>query len=52
VYPYDDWYIGVFGVANYESIVTFAKFKMADPIWLTNWRKFQNLRKKFSCILC
>jgi len=33
VYPYDDWHIGVFGVADYESIISFAKFKMADTIW-------------------
>ena len=26
-------YIGVFGVADHESEVRFAKFKMADPIW-------------------
>jgi len=31
-HPYDDWYIEVFGIADYESIVTFAKFKMADTI--------------------
>jgi len=39
-------------IADHESVVRFAKFKMADPIWPTSWRKFQNFKiKKFSCIL-
>jgi len=31
-------------IADHESVVRFAKFKMADPIWWTTWRKFQKLR--------
>jgi len=27
--------IGIFEVADYESVIRFSKFKMADPIWLT-----------------
>jgi len=34
----------VFMVADHESVVRFAKFKMVDPIWRTTWRKFQKLR--------
>ena len=26
-------YLGVFGVADYESVIKIEKFKMADPIW-------------------
>ena len=28
-------YLGVFGVADFESEVRFLKIKMADPIWHT-----------------
>ena len=29
----ETWYMGVFGVADYESGVRIVKFKMADPRW-------------------
>ena len=28
-------YWGVFAVADYESVIRFSKFKMADSIWLS-----------------
>ena len=31
--------IGVFEVADYESSITFKKFKMADPIWQPDRKK-------------
>ena len=34
------------GVADYESDVSFLKFKMADPIWRTIFRKFNVIRLK------
>lgn len=32
-------YPRVFDVADYESVVKFANFKMADPIWRTTLYK-------------
>ena len=34
-----NWYLGVFGVADYDFEVDFQKFKMVDPIWLTKFEK-------------
>ena len=34
----------VFGVVESKSVITFSKFKMADPIWRTEIRK---TREKF-----
>ena len=31
-----NWYLGVFGVADYDFEVDFQKFKMVDPIWWMN----------------
>ena len=41
------WYIGVFGVADHESEVRFAKFKMADPIWQTKFSNFNIFTPKY-----
>ena len=35
--------MGVFEVADYESIIRFPKFNMADPIWRTKIRKISEL---------
>jgi len=29
----ENWYVEGFGIGDYESIVTFPKYNMADPIW-------------------
>ena len=40
---HENVYLGVFGVADYEFVVRFSKFKMANSKWLQNFDKF-NLR--------
>ena len=35
----ENCYSGVFGVADYESDVSFPNFKMADPIWRMTFLK-------------
>jgi len=36
-------YIEVIGITDYESIIRFQKFKMADPIWRTKIHKVSKL---------
>ena len=44
-----NWYLAVFEVADFESVVRFLKFKMADPIRrvkiskIMKFRKYENL---------
>ena len=40
------WYLGVFGIADYESVFRFQKFKMADPIWRMALFKINQIRLK------
>ena len=40
-------YMGVSEVADYESIIRFSKFKMADQIWRTKIRKISELDKNW-----
>ena len=40
------WYLGVFGVGDYESVLRFQKFKMANPIWRTALFKINRIGLK------
>ena len=33
------WYLGIFGVVDYESVLKIQKYKMVDPIWRTKIQK-------------
>ena len=37
------WYLGVFGVADYEFALKIQKFKIADPLWRTKIQKVTRL---------
>ena len=44
--PLEACYSEVFGVADYESVFRFQKFKIADPLWRTVLFKINRIRLK------
>jgi len=47
LYNKDKEYNRFFEVADYESIIRFQKFKMADPVWRTKIHKVSKLDKNW-----
>ena len=46
------WYLGIFGVAEYESVFRFQKFKKAGPKWRTAHFKINRIRLKLVSRRC